>query len=65
MIKIGNEKLFTMTEILEAAKEYLKGESIEDIRDGKCDFEISAVAATIGESPEFVRGFVTSAMGNK
>jgi hypothetical protein len=60
MIKIGNEKLFTMTEILENLRAYLKTETVDDLKDGKADFEISAVAATIGESADFVRGFVTS-----
>jgi hypothetical protein len=58
MIKIGNEKLFTMTELLENLREYLKTETKDDLRAGKCDFEISAVAAVIGESADFVRGFV-------
>ena len=60
MIKIGNEKLFSQTELLENLAAYLKNETGFDLRNGACDFEISAVAAIIGESAEFVRGFVTS-----
>ncbi len=62
MIKIGNEKLFTMTELLENLTAYLRltTMTVEDIKTGACDFEISAVAAIIGESADFVRGFVTS-----
>ena len=60
MIKIGNEKLFTMTELLENLAAYLLLEGTESlIKNGAYDFEISAIAATIGESADFVRGFVT------
>ena len=59
MIKIGSDKLFSMTELLENLRAYLaKTETSDDIRAGKCDFEISAVAEVIGESAAFVRGFV-------
>ena len=62
MIKIGNEKLFTMTELLENLAAYLASAGYTDfeIRNNRCNFEISAVAAIIGESADFVRGFVTS-----
>ena len=60
MIKIGNEKLFTMTELLENLAAYLQVVPIEDLKRGRSDFEISAVATIIGESADFVRGFVTS-----
>jgi len=62
MIKIGNEKLFSQTEILENLRAYLKadGITIYDLERGGSVFEILAVAATIGESADFVRGFVTS-----
>jgi hypothetical protein len=60
MIKIGNEKLFTMTELLENLAAYLYFETTADLKNGKADFEISAVAHIIGESANFVRGFVTS-----
>ena len=60
MIKIGTEKLFSMTEVLEGLRAYLKSETDFDILNGEYDFEISAVAATIGESADFVRGFVTA-----
>lgn len=63
MIKIGNEKLFTMTELLENLAAYLKATPIDDIKRGANNFEISAVAAIIGESADFVRGFVTSRKG--
>jgi hypothetical protein len=63
MIKIGTEKLFSQTEILENLAAYLKATPIDDIKQGASDFEISAIAATIGESAEFVRGFVTSRKG--
>ena len=60
MIKIGMDKLFSQTELLQNLREYLaKGSTSDDIRAGQCDFEISAVAAVIGESADFVRGFVT------
>jgi len=62
MIKIGNEKLFTMTELLENLVAYLKHYTREDLKNGNGDFEILAVAAIIGESADFVRGFVTSRM---
>lgn len=58
MIKIGYEKLFSQTEILENLKKYLRTETVADLKAGKCDFEISVVAAVIGESADFVRGFV-------
>jgi hypothetical protein len=58
MIKIGNEKLFSMMELLENLAAYLQATPIDDIKQGACDFEISAIAATIGESADFVRGFV-------
>jgi len=60
MIKIGNEKLFSMTELLENLAAYLWDLSVDDPKHGSSDVEISAVAATIGESAGFVRGFVTS-----
>jgi hypothetical protein len=61
MIKIGNEKLFTMTELMENLRTYLLLEGTEfSMKNGAYDFEISAVAAIIGESVDFVRGFVTS-----
>ena len=64
MIKIGSEKLFTMTELLENLAEHLRStkieDIIEDIKNGACDFEISVIAGAIGESVGFVRGFVTS-----
>ncbi len=60
MIKIGNEKLFTMTELLENLRIYLGYASMNDLKRGASDFEISAIAAVIGESMGFVRGFVTS-----
>ena len=60
MIKIGNDKLFSMMEILENLREYLQYETKEDIRGGACDFQISAVAVVIGESADFVRGFVAN-----
>ena len=60
MIKIGNEKLFTMAELLENLAAYLRTSKIEDIKKGACDWEISAVAGVIGESADFVQGFVTS-----
>ena len=59
MIKIGSEKLFSMTEILENLRAYLKDVPLNDLKNGRSDFEISAVAAVIGESADFVRGFVT------
>ena len=62
MIKIGNEKLFSQTELLENLSAYLKNETGFALRNGACDFEISAIAAVIGESADFVRGFVTSRM---
>jgi hypothetical protein len=34
MIKIGNEKLFTMTELLENLAAYLKATPIDDIKQG-------------------------------
>ena len=58
MIKIGAEKLFSMTEILENLREYMKNESVFDIQNSCYNFEIAAVAALIGEHPDFVRGFV-------
>lgn len=61
MIKIGNEKLFTMTELLENLRTYLLLEGTEfSMKNGVYDFEISTVAAIIGESADFVWGFVTS-----
>ena len=60
MIKIGNEKLFTMTELLENLAAYLNPSPVLDVKNGYGDFEISAVAAIIEESADFVRGFVTS-----
>ena len=62
MIKIGNEKLFTSTELLESLATYLRISNYpqQDIKNGSFDFEILAVAAVIGESADFVRGFVTS-----
>jgi len=64
MIKIGTEKLFTQTELLENLAAYLGSGychyNTDDIENGAGNFEISAVAATIGESTNFVRGFVTS-----
>lgn len=59
MIKIGTEKLFSMTELLENLRAYLKDYTPEDMKNGAADFEINAVAAIIGESADFVRGFVT------
>jgi len=59
MIKIGDEKLFTMTELLENLTAYLQ-ETPANLASGNCDFEISAVAVIIGESADVVRGFVTS-----
>jgi hypothetical protein len=59
MIKIGYEKLFSQTELLENLKEYLKVEAVADLKAGKCDFEICAVAVVIGESADFVRGYLT------
>jgi hypothetical protein len=57
MIKIGNEKLFTMTELLENL--------VEDIKTSELDAEVVEIAFItvgniIGESADFVRGFVTS-----
>lgn len=60
MIKIGNDKLFSQSELLEAAREYFKNETIPDLRNGKCGFEIKAIAAIIGESPEYVIGAITA-----
>ncbi len=60
MIKIGNEKLFSQTNLLENLATYLKATPVDDIKRGVNDFEISAIAAVIGESADFVRGFVTS-----
>ena len=61
MIKIGNEKLFTMTELLENLVAYLKDVPTNEIKiGGMSDFDIYTVAATIGESADFVRGFITS-----
>ena len=60
MIKIGNDKLFSMTEILENLRTYLKDVPLRDLKAGRSDFEISAVAATIGETADFVRGFVAN-----
>ena len=60
MIKIGNEKLFSQTELLENLAAYLKQYTKVDMQNGLGDFEIMAVAAVIGESADFVRGFVTS-----
>jgi len=60
MIKIGDEKLFSQTELLENFLAYLKPTPILDIKNGYGEFEISAIAAAIGEPAEFVRGFVTS-----
>lgn len=62
MIKIGNEKLFTMTELLENFHKHLfyKGETDWSINNNECYHEINAIAAIIGESADFVRGFVTS-----
>ena len=60
MIKIGNEKLFTMTELLENLAAYLNQYTKVDIQNGLGEFEIMAIAAAIGESADFVRGFVTS-----
>lgn len=62
MIKIGTEKLFSQTEILENLKAYLKmiSPTTENIKKDECVFEILAVAAVIEESVDFVRGFVTS-----
>ena len=59
MIKIGNEKLFTMTELLENLAAYLDSPENED-GPGSYRKEIAAMAAVIGESADFVRGFVTS-----
>ena len=58
MIKIGNEKLFTMTETLESLKEYCKNESLADLLNGSCNVEIDIIAEIIQESPDFVYGFV-------
>ena len=60
MIKIGNEKLFSQTELLENLAAYLYYVSPDDLKHGANDFELSAIAAVIGESADFVRGFVTS-----
>lgn len=60
MIRIGTDKLFSQTELLENLAAYLSQFSNGDIKNGEFDFEISAVAAIIGESADFVRGFVTS-----
>jgi hypothetical protein len=57
MIKIGNEKLFSQTELLENLAAYLEGYTPEDPR---IDQGIFIIAAIIGESADFVRGFVTS-----
>jgi hypothetical protein len=59
MIKIGYEKLFSQTELLENLAAYLSQFHNGDIKNGEYDFEISAVAVVIGESADFVRGFVT------
>jgi len=58
MIKIGYEKLFTQTELLESLKKYLSRELVEDIDNGKCDFEIEVVAVMLDEKIEFIRGFI-------
>jgi len=60
MIKIGNEKIYSMTEILDNMKQYLSAVPLSDLKNGRSDFEISAVAATINESADFVRGYVTA-----
>lgn len=60
MIKIGTEKIYTMTEILENLRNYLMVIPLDDLKNGRSDFEISAVAAAIGETADFVRGFVTN-----
>ena len=60
MIKIGNEKLFTMTELLENLAAYLDLEYVEEFNKTRTDIDIATIAATIGESADFVRGFVTS-----
>ena len=59
MIKLQNDKLFSQSELLEAAREYFKKESIPDLRNHKCEFEVTAIAAIIGESPEYVIGAIT------
>ena len=62
MIKIGDEKLFTMTELLENFQKYLDKELFSkfDIQNECAELEIRPIAAIIEESADFVRGFVTS-----
>jgi len=58
MIQIMNEKLFTMTEILESARLHFRETYHGDIRNGCIDFELNVIATIIGESLDFVRGYV-------
>jgi hypothetical protein len=62
MIKIGNEKLFSMTELLENFNIHLRcrGKTNWSIDNNECFHEINSMADIIGESADFVRGFVTS-----
>ena len=60
MIKIGNEKLFSQTELLENFVAFVAYSSIEDVKGSYWDYEIQAVAAIIGESADYVRRFLLS-----
>jgi hypothetical protein len=52
----GADRLYSLTELLNNARDFLKQNKIMDIEEGAFDFEIEFLAAVLGEHPDFVRG---------
>jgi hypothetical protein len=58
MIAIGNDKLYSESEILANVRAYVKKHKITDIDEGGFAFEIVILAVALDEPEDFIRGAI-------
>jgi hypothetical protein len=56
MIKIANDKLFSLTEVLSNVRTYVEQEKITDVETGAFNFEIKILSIALDEPEDFIRG---------
>ena len=58
MIPIGNDRLFSESEILKNVRTYVKDYKITDIDEGAFSFEIKILSVALDEPEDFIRGAI-------
>jgi len=58
MIRIANDKLFSLAEVLERVRDYTQQQHVTDVGSAWFDVAIKVLAIALDESEDFIRGAI-------